>query len=51
MDVDILGIAFIGYHLCCLACVDALASGEAMEVTDYLGWCPLCRIVVHEFRP
>ena len=25
MDVDILGIAFIGYHLCCLACVDALA--------------------------
>ena len=24
MDVDILGIAFIGYHLCCLACVDGI---------------------------
>ena len=51
MDVDILGIAFIGYHLCCLACVDALASGGTLEVADHFGWCPLCRIVVHEFRP
>ena len=37
MDVDILGIAFIGYHLCCLACVDALASGVWKSLVILVG--------------
>ena len=48
MDVDILGIAIIGYHLCCLACVDTHAADRFVESAHHSCRHPLLRTAVLE---